>query len=86
MLVFKYEGKTYQKLIENNISLEDNTYYDVLIKRKNPDDFILLNFFGFAFNVIIISVFVMLVWLLFVQVFFENIETFQLLLHKNEKK
>jgi hypothetical protein len=84
VLVFKYKGITYQKLIESNISLEDNTYYHVLIKRNNPDDFIPLNFFGFVFNLIIISIFVTLVWLVFAQVFFEDIETFQL--SKNENK
>jgi hypothetical protein len=82
VLLFKYKGITYEKIIEDDIPLEDNRDYKLLIKKGNPDNFILLTFWGFAFDIVIISVFITLVWLVFVQVFFEHIESFQLSSHK----
>jgi hypothetical protein len=85
-LIFRYNGVMYQKIIENNILSEDDTNCKVLIKRKNPNNFIVLNFWDFAFGVIIVSIFVSFVWLLFAHSFFEDIETFQLLFHKDDEK
>jgi hypothetical protein len=82
VFMFTYNGISYEKVVEKELPLEDRGLYKLLIKRENPNDFIILNFWGFVFNTILISCFVTLVWLLFVQVFFENIESFQLLFPK----
>jgi hypothetical protein len=86
VLVFKYKGITYEKLFEKDHSLEDSRYYKLLIKRGNPNNFILFTFWGFLFDAMIVSGFITLVWLIFVQVFFEDIESFQLSSHKNGRE
>jgi hypothetical protein len=86
VVIFQYEGVVYRIIVDSNVLSEDDTACKVLIKWKNPYNFVVLNFWDFAFGVIIITVFISVVWLLAVHTFFEGIETFQLLFHKNDKK
>jgi hypothetical protein len=86
VLIFEYKGIAYQKISEENIFLEDDTDYKILIKRKNPDNFTVLNFWDFVLGTVIISIFLTFVWLIFVLTFFENIVAFQLLFRKKDEK
>ncbi|MDR1878764.1 MAG: hypothetical protein LBQ64_04285 [Bacteroidales bacterium] len=85
-IVFEYNGIVYNKQIENNILSNNRTTYRVLIKGKNPDRFILLNFWGFVYGTMIAAVYVTLLWLLFVQVWFEGINRFQFLWRKDHEE
>ncbi|MDR0604655.1 MAG: hypothetical protein LBG80_10170 [Bacteroidales bacterium] len=86
VLIFEYKGITYQKISEEDIFLDEDTDCKVLIKREDPNNFTVLNFWDFVFGTVVISIFLTLVWLIFVLSFFENIVAFQLLFRKKDEK
>jgi hypothetical protein len=86
VLEFEYKGITYQKIVEEDVSLDEDIDCKLLIKRENPNNFVVLNFWGFVFDIIVVSIFATLVWLVFVFTFFEQIERFHLRFRKKDEK
>ncbi|MDR2408504.1 MAG: hypothetical protein LBE13_10415 [Bacteroidales bacterium] len=86
VLIFEYKGVTYQKISKEDILLDNDTDCKILVKGKDPNNFTVLNFWDFVFGTIVISIFLTLVWLIFVLTFFENIVAFQLLFRKKDEK
>jgi len=77
-LSFTYNGTPHYHIIENTISLKNNTTYKLLIKNGNPNDFLVYNFMGFWFIALLISCVVVSGWVIFSQVLFDNIVNFKI--------
>ena len=85
VITYVYKGDLYKKVVENNISLENDTQYRLLIREENPERFAVFNFMGFWFVALIVSCVATMVWLLFAQVFFEKVVNFKFSFGKEKK-
>ena len=83
---FIYKGVAYKYNVEYTPSLKNKTTCKLLIINGNPEQFVVFNFMGFWFVALVISCIVVLVWLLYVQVFFEKVVSFKFLGWKRKKK
>lgn len=84
--LFKYNNIDYTKYVDDDLYLKDNMDYRLLIKGNNPNDFTILTFWEFAFDTVIISIFITLVWLLFMKEYFSNRNRFRLSQKNNDEK
>jgi len=76
-LFYTYRGIPYTYVMENDVSLKNHTTYTLLIKNGNPEDFLVYNFIGFWFIALLIACVIVSGWVLFSQVFFDNIVRFK---------
>ena len=85
-LYYTYKGVSYKYWVEEkDVLLEDNTTYKLLIKNENPNDFTVLNFWGFYFLPLVLVFIISSAWLLLAQIFFEKIDNFKLSFGKEKE-
>ena len=82
---FIYKETAYKYSVESKVSLKDKTSVRLLITNKNPEHFMVFNFMGFWFIALVIACLAVLAWLLYVQVFFEKVVSFKLMIGKEKK-